>query len=309
MTETVNFPLLKKAKLVIFGLVGGAVLMGILVIGMFMPRNQYYSSSMPSYRGGVGMDSTANGLTLAPSLDYDFSGAKQETVVGNSVDRRVTRNYVSAHVKNTQDYSNKISVQAELAGGKVMNVNLSETVDGTNSFGTLMVLVPNAQVETFLDKVTSESIKIVDTQLLSYEISQEYTDLERRLAQAEETYSRLKVIYEKATTVEEILKVQRELTNMQSEIDSIKGRKRALDELSTNTQITIYFSTDEFALPYVPEGTFEFGKTFKTAVRALVSTVDAVLALGIWLVVFSPLLLVPAVIGWYFLARGKRTKK
>jgi hypothetical protein len=300
MAETVHFPLLKNAGFVIGGFVGGAILMGILVVTVFSPRSAYMSYNRFE-------TASSGGISAAPQ--YDLVGTKEaNTVVGNSVERRITRNYLSAHVKDAKEFSTKLTNEVTTAQGKVMSINVSEATEGTVSTGTLVVLIPNAQVDSFLKKVTAESIKIVDSQILSYEITQEYTDLDRRLTQAEETYTRLKEIYQKAVTVEDILKVQRELTNMQSEIDSLKGRKSALDELSSNTQMTIYFSTDELALPYVPEGTFEFGKTFKTAIRALVSTIDGVLALGIWAIVFSPFVIVPGVIA-YFVIRARASKK
>jgi virulence-associated protein VapD len=228
-------------------------------------------------------------------------------VVGNTEDRKVTTNYLSAHVRDTKEYATKITSAVTGAGGKVMSENITTSTDGQAANGTMRVLVPNDKVNGVLDTMTVSSIKIVDRNVNSYQITQEYTDLQRRLTQYEETYSRLQGIYNKATTVEDILKVQREMDNVLAQIDSVKGRIRALTELSENTQITVYFSTNEYSLPYVPTGAFQFEKTFKLAVRALVGTVDFILAAAIWFVVFIPVLAIPVGILW-LLVRWLRAK-
>lgn len=228
-------------------------------------------------------------------------------VVGNTEDRKVTTNYLSAHVRDTKEYAVKVTSAVTTAGGKIMSENITTSTDGQAANGTMRVLVPNDKVNAVLETMTASSIKIVDRNVNSYQITQEYTDLQRKLAQYEETYSRLQAIYNKATTVEDILKVQREMDNVLAQIDSIKGRIRALTELSENTQITVYFSTNEYSLPYVPTGAFQFEKTFKLAVRALVGTVDFILAAAIWFVVFIPILAIPVGIIW-LLIRWLRAK-
>jgi hypothetical protein len=104
--------------------------------------------------------------------------------------------------------------------------------------------------------------------------------------------------YKKATSVDDLMNLQNQLDQVQNQIDSLKGRKASLDELSMNTQYTIYSNTNEYNLPYVPQGTFEIAKTFKLAVRSLVAVTDKAVALAIYAVVFAPLLAILAGIGY-----------
>ena len=83
MAETVHFPLLKNAGFVIGGFVGGAILMGILVVTVFSPKSRYLSYD--------DFATSSAGISAAPQ--YDLAGTKESnTVVGNSVERRITRN-------------------------------------------------------------------------------------------------------------------------------------------------------------------------------------------------------------------------
>lgn len=294
MAEMVASQGKKPILYLVLGVVGGVILTVLAIVAFLFSRT---GNSM-SYNSAYSSDAAIN--SIAPSYVKSESSGGVSNVAANMTEtRRVTKNYLSSHVKDTKAFDTKIEATVLAASGRVMSSYITQSTDGRNSSGTLVVLVPNEQVESVLKAIESESIKIIDKQITSYEITQEYTDLGRRLAQLEETNTKLRVIYNKAATVDEILKVQNEINNILAQIDSVKGRINALDELSKNTQVTIYFSTDEFSLPYVPEGTFEFGKTFKLAVRGLVSTVDMLLSGAIWILVFSPLVLVPGLIFFF----------
>ena len=92
---------------------------------------------------------------------------------------------------------------------------------------------------------------------------------------------------DKASKIEDILSVQKELIRLQDQIDSIKGRQQYLEKTAANAKLTIYLSTDEWSLPYVPDDNFRPKLIFKQAVRSLVLTLRAGLAKAIWLGVYS----------------------
>lgn len=274
--------------LVVAGVIVGLVAVASGMVQIRLPSMPY--SMMNSYSVTDSYAPSEQYLSQTKSLDSGASlGSAKPVPVSNSQIRKITDNYLTTHVKNTKDFSEKISKLTAAVGGRVMNEYVTESSTSQTSNGTLTIFIPNAKVEEVLNKIDSESIKVVDRQVKSYEISQEYTDLERKLALLEETLVRIKDVYKKATTVDDILKVQSQMDSVINQIDAIKGRKNALNELSMNTQITIYFSTNEYDLPYVPSGKFEIARVFKDAVRGLVSVLDVAVAAGIWLVVFSPI--------------------
>jgi len=104
--------------------------------------------------------------------------------------------------------------------------------------------------------------------------------------------------------------VQRELTSLQTQIDSLKGRREYLEKTAKLAKVTIYLSTDEWALPYRPQEAFRPKVIFKQAVRSLVKTVRGVAKLAIWLAVYLPIwggiLLIIFVVKW-LQKRKKRT--
>lgn len=285
MAENIqHFP---EKKYAAFAFVGGMVVIGVLWFGssLVLPATSYrnYSESSGGFYSAMG------------NVAYDTvkMAAPVSEVVGNMTqDRKVTNNYVSVHVKSVKDFHNTITMFVDSVEGKVMNEYVTVSSDDQAESGTMTVLVPNKNSQQFFEAAAKAAIKIVDRQVNSYEISQEYTDLGRKLAQYEATYEKVLKYYDKAVSVEELLKVQNQLDQLQQQIDSVKGRKMALEELSNNTQYTLYSSTNEYNLPYVPQGTFEVAKTFKLAVRSLVLTADKVVAGAIYVLVYVPFILV-----------------
>lgn len=281
-----------------FAFVGGMVIIGVLWFGSSLVSNQLgyrYTESIGNGSGYIGAPTT-------PSYDSvigNKGGNSNSGVVGNiTQDRKVTKNYLSVHVKSVKQFHADVVSFVESVKGKIMTEYATVSSDNQSESGTMTVLVPNKDAQAFFDKVGERVIKVVDRQVNSYEISQEYTDIERKLTQYEQTYAKILTYYNKANSVTDLLQIQNQLDSVQGQIDALKGRKMALDELSNNTQYTLYSSTNQYNLPYVPQGTFEFAKTFKLAVRSLIATTDQLLVGAIYVLVYVPLLLVFGGVVW-----------
>lgn len=271
------------------------------------------SSNYSGYNSAVGgiapmedMDYSYESASLASPVKQIGTTTNTSNIVGNNQTRTVTKNYMSIHVKSVKTYITEVKAEVEKVGGKVMNEYISISSADGNQSGNMTLLVPNKNADAILAMLESKSIRVVDKSINSYEITQQYTDLTRQLDRYEETYTKLKSIYNKAETVKDIIDVQTRLDAVQAQIDSVKGRKAALDQLSQNTQFTVYLGTNQYDLPYVPQGTFEFKKTFTLAVRSLVKAFDGLTRGIIWVFVYIPYLAVWALVIWGVVVIAKR---
>jgi hypothetical protein len=82
------------------------------------------------------------------------------------------------------------------------------------------------------DEVTYENISAND-------VTEEYIDLSAKLKNLEATEEQLLEIMKKAEKVEDILAVQRELTNTRDEIERTKGRMQYLEQTSETSLIEV----------------------------------------------------------------------
>jgi hypothetical protein len=98
------------------------------------------------------------------------------------------------------------------------------------------------------------------------------------------------------------MSVQTQLMNIQSQIDSVKGQQKYLEQSAKLTKVTIYLATDEISLPYAPTNVWRPVVIFKTAVRSLIGTFQSIGSLTIWLVAYLPII-VPVVAVVYLIKR------
>lgn len=204
-------------------------------------------------------------------------------------DRKViTNSSMSLQVKDVRDVMEKIKQKTRDLGGYMVETTVNTPEFGEN--GSIVVRIPSDTLDSTLEYFRSLSVKVVSENISGNDITDQYVDLQARIDRLEATKAKFEQILDQATTVDEILKVQQQILNMQDQIDSYKGRMEYLDGASSTTLIRVYLSTDELSLPYAPSQGWRPGVVFKQAVRSLLSTLIQVGNAAIWLAVYIPLL-------------------
>jgi hypothetical protein len=124
---------------------------------------------------------------------------------------------------------------AEGAGGFVLSTELSGERSGT---GTIVVRVPSEEFESALASIGD--LGDVERRTVSGEdVSEEFVDLEARLRNFEAQETVLLRLMDRATTIGETIRVQRELTGIQLEVERIRGRLRFLEDRTSLGTITV----------------------------------------------------------------------
>lgn len=246
--------------------------------------------------------------TRSANLDMAVGGALPKTggggfipPVGNdiaptdSVDRMVIKeSTMSLMVKDVAESIKTIQIAAEKSGGYLINSHLSKPQESGS--GSISVRVPESKLADTLAEFRKAGLRVVDEYIAGIDVTDQYVDLEARLATLNKTKAKFEQILEQAVQVQDLLNVQRELVNLQQQIDSIKGQQQYLSQSAKLSKVTVYLSTDEFSLPYSPADPWRPNVVFKLAVRSLVGTLrgagTAVIWLGVYAVVWMPILAV-----------------
>jgi hypothetical protein len=181
--------------------------------------------------------------------------------------------------------------------------------DGENyKFATYTFAVPVDQFERALGRLRNIAIRVLDEQASGEDVTQEFVDLESRLRNLEATRDRIRQFLDQADTVEEALRVNQELSNVEDQIEETRGRMNYLSGRAAFSTITV---TLEPELPEivptptptpVPTATatpWSPGTTFNNASDTLSSAYQGIVNFAIWLfVVIVPVLAPFALIGW-----------
>ena len=251
-------------------------------------------SALPGVGGGSDMSASlkmGRSINMPPVPDY--APAPEVT------DRKVIQeSEVSLLVKDVRQSTDAIITKAASTGGYMVNSYFNNPGEAPSA--TVTVRVPATKLSDFLSFLASHGVKVVSENLSGQDVTDQYVDIEARIATLLTTKAKFVQILSQAVEVSDILNVNQQIINIQSQIDSYKGQQQYLDKSAQMSRVTIYLSTDEFSLPYAPSDTWRPEVIFKQAVRSLVSNLrqagTAFIWLGVYAVVIVPVLLIARLI-------------
>lgn len=274
---------IKRNKLVTLLL----IIVLLLIVREFLPRyfqvSRQVSMVEPMYEGmedvAYTQSATGSKLGIAPVPAREAPPVQQEERLV------VEESSMSMVVNNVRETSDKIIDHAKSVGGYMVNTSLANPEEAP--FATVTIRVPSDNLRSALDYFRSLTVKVTSENIRGTDVTDEYVDIEARLATLEKTKAKFEEILAGATQVQDILEVQRQLIYIQDQIDALKGRQKYLEQTAALAKITAYISTDEFALPYAPTERFRPNVIFKLAVRSLVTTLRGLAKTLIWVGVYA----------------------
>lgn len=210
---------------------------------------------------------------------------------------------LSLLVNNVEEATTSIISQAEELGGFIISSNIQDR--GELPTGSITARVPTSNQEDFLVFAKEQGIKTVSENKLGTDITDEYYDVTSRLDILRENKARFENIMDQASDVQDILDLQRELFLLQDQIDWLTGRQQALEQQAQYSLVTMYLSSDETALPFVPDNAWRPQVIVTNAVRSLILFFQTVGTVLIWIGVFS-VIWIPLVAGVYYWSRQKK---
>lgn len=267
----------------------------ILVVAWLVWKNYRPQPHLYSPVGIGGLDKTAS--LLLPRESAPAPEIQDRLVIKESS--------LSLLVKKVRETQKAIQQKAEELGGYLVNSSVSQPEQSEAASGSITVRVPQVKLEEALDFFRKLSARVVSENISGYDVTDEYVDIEARLATLLKTKTKFEEILTKAEKVEDILAVQQQLISLQQQIDNLKGQQKYLEKSAENSRITVYLSTDELELPYAPSQAWRPKLIFKQAIRSLIASVRKLGSVLIWLIVYAVIWL-PALLIYWLLRRRKK---
>ncbi|GAA5028543.1 hypothetical protein GCM10023258_24150 [Terrabacter aeriphilus] len=154
----------------------------------------------------------------------------------------------------------------------------------------LTLSVPAAALDdvlTQLSKLGSVSYR----SSASEDVTDSYVDTRARIGPMEDGIDRVRALLAKATSLQQVITLESELTRRQADLDSLRQRLAELDRITTTSTVTVALWTDSTPAPSTGEGGFV--ATVRAAWEALLGSLTVILTglavLLPWLVVGVPL--------------------
>lgn len=231
----------------------------------------------------------------------------QETAPTTGSDRlTVKETAMSLLVNDVSKAAGSIEELAMQSGGYMVNKYLNQPEGAAT--GNITIRVPVEKRDSVLSDIRKLGVKVVMENTYGHDVTDQYTDLNTRIAQLESTKEKMQSLMDKAIRVSDLVDIQNQINYIQQQIDNDKGQQNYLTQTAKLTKITVDLSTDELALPYSPTEAWRPTVVFKTAVRSMISTLRWLANGAIWAVVYLPVVLVAVIIVWLLIRIRKKHK-
>jgi hypothetical protein len=259
---------------------------------------------------------------VVPETELQKAASEQGGVVvpgegGNSetaalgFDRMVIKSgEIKLLVKNSDVALDGLTQMVGDVGGYIVSSQIwYAAYNGENyKYATITVSVPADQFETSLRRLRNLAIRVLNESASGEDVTDQYVDLQSELINLEATRDRIKSFLDQAQNVDEALRINQQLSEIEAQIEQVKGRMNYLSDRSAFSTIAVSIEPDLPPIPPTPTPTlmptatpiaWNPGETWKDSTKTLTSAYQGIVDFLIWFgVVIVPILLPPALIIW-----------
>ena len=171
-------------------------------------------------------------------------------------------------------------------------------------YASITIGVPVEQFERTLSRLRGLAVRVLDETASGEDVTDQFVDLQSQLTNLEATRERIKTFLDQAQTVDEALRINAELAEIERQIEEIKGRINYLSDRSAYSTITVNFEPEIPVIIPTPTPTptpnpWNPGETFDDAKKSVIFAYQGIVDFLIWVfVVFVPIFAPPVLILW-----------
>jgi hypothetical protein len=292
----------KKNKKVI--LIMATVLSILVVLSGCGSKNNSTEDSTMDYgtENKAKMDGSGFGKEFTneiPTEEIAGVESPEEDVLINSNRKIIMNYYVSLETKMFDDTNAKILERVAAAGGFIQNSQIngkaiSSDYEGQKRSAYYTLRVPKEKSDAFV-KTLGDIGNVKTSTTSSEEVTDQYFDTEAHLKSLQIQEERLLELLKKSGELKDIIEIERELSDVRYQIESMTGTLRKLDDLVDYSTINVDVEEVE---ELSPETSTKFlsqvKEGFKNSIKSLYNIGKYLI---ITLVVLFPYLILISIIG------------
>lgn len=247
------------------------------------------------------LDTPPGGRDLVGNLPGPAEASKLQRQIIYDADVRIV-------VEDFEGVPEKVERLVVDAGGLIANARLSGQ-SGSPRSGEWKVRLPVGEYAGFLEAARHLG-ELQSLAATSQDVSDQYYDLEARIRNKQKEEKRLLTHLEESTgKLEEILKVEREVSRVREELERMEGRMRVLKDLVSLTTVTLHVHEIKGYVPLqAPTFALRVSRAFDGSWTALIAASQALVVAGVvvgpWFGAFG----IPSIAAVAFVRRRRRVE-
>ena len=244
-----------------------------------------YNEPMSSPR----MMSSPESASLMPKEVSSSPGSQGSEQLTNISERKVSKNaQLEIKVKSLDDSMNFITQKTNSYSGYIVNSS-SNTPNSDYEIKTanMSVRVPSDSLDKFLKEIKVHANETKHESIYTQDITAEYIDVKAKITSMESSEQRLKNLLDKTESVNVIVEVEKELSRLRAEIDSLKGRFKFMENSVVTSLVHIYM--EEIPNPVsINDPSWNTRDIALDAIKALSSFGQFLVSVIVFIFVFTP---------------------
>lgn len=269
--------------------------------------NTATQSSNVSNSKSIGISGSADQKDAAANTNSSATLSKQTSAVINSKRKIIKSANISLNTKNIDKTVTSITNEISKLGGYIESSDIQGNKDTDNRTGNLIVKIPKDNFDDFIKSVGGYG-EITSKSISGKDVTDEYFDSEAHLKSLQVEESRLLDLLKGSGDLKTILDIEKELTNVRYQIETLTGTLKKYDSLVDYSQVTISINEVKSFENKSPSLLNSIATTFKASISVLVSICKALLLALIAILPFAPIIIVIVVL-WIFFGKRKNPKK
>jgi hypothetical protein len=182
-------------------------------------------------------------------------------------------------------------------GGHLAGSSLESSAD-RGEYATVTYRIPAARWSEALQTLRALGARVVNESTDSEDVSEQVVDLDARISNLQVTEAAFQTFMERATTIDEVLKVQAELTTVRGEIERLTAQRDTLSDRAALGTLSVTFQVPIVETSRASDG-WDLGREVDNAIATLVRFGQGLTSLGVWLLIVVVPVLVPVLVLGY----------
>lgn len=281
-----------------------ALAVGALVLGGCSAKNEGSAPNSGEMPAGAPVREGA-------AADYDAQSGGQakppnESVTATSgpVEGRalIYRGDITVRVDDVEAAAGKVETIASSLGGHISSQKRS--TGSRDAHASITLRVPSKNFESALDQVADLGIE-QSRGSNTEDVTEAVVDLDTRIAAQQASVESVRRMFERATALNDVVLLERELSARQAELASLEAKKRRLDDLVALSTITISLAGPNTEIPVEKKRSPGFLGGLEAGWEAFVNSIQVILVVLGFLLPFLIALAIP--IALFLWLRRRRT--
>lgn len=194
------------------------------------------------------------------------------------------------------DIGASLAAAAQVVGGLGGYVSASqEQDDGAHRSATITYRIPADRWDEALSGLRALAGRVVGENTQAVEVTAAVVDLDARIANLTASEAALQSIMTRAGSIDDVLKVQKELSTVRGQIEQLTAERDHLREQAALATLAVTFSTPVVAVATAHEG-WNLGAEVDRAVAQLVTIGQRLASFAVWLAIVALPVLLPVVL-------------